>query len=191
MFQHHNTQDTSMCFQEPDSAPCGDGDPDPTHRRRRGGRPLGSLSGHWTGRARRGQLRASILRLLSEQPLNGYQIMTAVAEKTMDAWLPSPGAIYPSLNQLEADGLISATQSDGQKVYTLTEAGATAADQVPQEPWAEWTPTPTQRITMMEQFRNLGITVRFAGQTATPDQLTAIASQLESTRKALLAIMAD
>jgi len=143
-------------------------------------------------RARRGQLRESILRLLLEQPMNGYQIMTALADKTMNAWQPSPGSIYPCLAQLEDEGLIVATQADGQKVYTLTDSGRTQADQVPEEPWSG--PTgfrAPQSNAMMEQFSNLGMTVHYARQTATPEQMTAIAAQLESTRKTLLAILAE
>jgi len=154
----------------------------------------GGFRGTWGGRrARRGQLRESILRLLLEQPMNGYQIMTALAEKTMDAWQPSPGSIYPCLSQLEDEGLIVATTNDGQKVYTLTEAGKTSAEQVPEEPWSG---TPTglgdpQINAMMEQLAHLHRTVNYARQTATPEQMGAIATQLEATRKTLLAILAE
>jgi DNA-binding PadR family transcriptional regulator len=143
------------------------------------------------GRARRGQLRESILRLLSEQPLNGYQIMTGLAERTMDAWHPSPGAIYPALNQLEDEGLITTTQVEGQKVFTLTESGQAALEKIAPEPWAEPGTSPSQLQAMMEQFRNLGITIRFAAQTASPDQIQSIATQLEAARKTILAIMAE
>ena len=185
MYRHYQYFDTDLCHHDDPENPR-----DPEMLRRWRGRQMGGRPG-WGGRARRGQMRSSILRLLAEQDMNGYQLMSAVAEKTMDTWHPSPGAIYPSLNRLEAEGLIAATQSDGQKVYTLTDAGRAALDQVPDEPWADVGQTPSQHSTMMEQFRNLGITVRFAGQTATDEQLTAIATQLESTRKTILAILAE
>ncbi|MCL2735500.1 MAG: PadR family transcriptional regulator [Propionibacteriaceae bacterium] len=141
-------------------------------------------------RARPGQVRDSILRLLSERPLNGYQIMTSLAEKTMDAWQPSPGAIYPALNQLEDEGLIQAVMTDQQKVFTLTDAGQAVVADLPEEPWSGREPALTQRNAAMEQLRFLAHTIRYAGQTGTPDQLTAIAVQLESTRKSILAILA-
>ena len=59
------------------------------------------------GRGRRGHVRTSILALLAEQPLNGYQIMQTLAERTDGAWKPSPGAVYPALSQLEDEGLIA------------------------------------------------------------------------------------
>ena len=158
----------------------------------RGGRPRRDRvrSGARSGRARRGQLRDSILRLLSETSLNGYQLMTSVADKTMDAWLPSPGAIYPCLARMEAEGLILAIQTDAQRVYSLTDAGRAAADQVAAEPWAEVAYRPTEHFAMMEQLRDLTMTVRYASQTATSAQLTAIATSLEDTRKHLLTILA-
>ena len=124
--------------------------------------------------------------------MNGYQIMQTLAEKTMNAWQPSPGSIYPCLSQLEDEGLIAATQNDGQKVYTLTEAGRAAAGQVPEEPWSGPAGFRVpQSDAMAEQFRNLGATIHLARQTATPEQMTAIATQLGSTRKTLLAILAE
>ena len=159
---------------------------------RPGPRGRGGFGDRFGRRARRGQLRESILRLLGDQPMNGYQIMTALAEKTMNAWQPSPGAIYPCLAQLEDEGLIVATQADGQKVYTLTETGRTAAAEIPEEPWSGPTGLrPPQCDAMIDQFRNLGSTIHFARQTATPEQMAAIATQLESTRKAILAVLAE
>ena len=160
--------------------------------RRRGGR-FGGAAGPGRGRrVRRGQLRESVLRLLADQPLNGYQIMTTLAERTCEVWQPSPGAIYPCLSQLEDEGLITATEADGQKVYTLTEAGQAAAEQVAAEPWAgSWPGDNPAQAAMLEQFRNLVHTWRFANQTASPEQMTAIAGQLETTRKTILTILAE
>ncbi|MDR0285181.1 MAG: PadR family transcriptional regulator [Propionibacteriaceae bacterium] len=163
--------------------------------RRRGGRPdrpgWPDRPGFRGGRARRGQLRDSVLRLLADQSLNGYQLMTSLAEKTLGAWRPSPGAIYPCLAQLEDEGLIAAGDADGQKVYTLTETGQAEAAQVTAEPWAGPLGTPTERQAMMEQYRNLGLAIRFAAQTASPDQMTAIAKHLEAGRKTVLAVLAE
>ncbi len=145
-----------------------------------------------SGRARRGQLRESVLKLLAEQPLNGYQLMMTLSEKTLGAWQPSPGAIYPCLSQLEDEGLITASQAEGQKVFSLTEAGRAAAEPIGDEPWSgAGKPGFAGHKALFEQFHSLALTVRFAGQTASSDQVTAIAEQLESSRKAILAIMAE
>ena len=78
------------------------------------------------GRARRGNVRAAILSLLSEQPRNGYQIMRELAERSQGAWRPSPGSVYPSLQQLEDEGLVREEPSGvapGGRVFALTDAG--------------------------------------------------------------------
>src|SRR5437588_6074187 len=53
------------------------------------------------GRARRGDVRLALLRLLAEEPRNGYQLMQAIEERSEGFWRPSPGSVYPTLAQLE------------------------------------------------------------------------------------------
>src|SRR5919107_1401293 len=82
------------------------------------------------GRAPRGDVRAAVLLLLAEQPMHGYQLMQAISERSGGRWTPSPGAIYPTINQLEDEGLVGVTADAGRKLATLTDAGreqATAA----------------------------------------------------------------
>ncbi|MGP6173819.1 PadR family transcriptional regulator [Corynebacterium sp. A21] len=86
------------------------------------------------GRAGRGDLRNVILFLLSEEPMHGYQLISLIGEKTNSQWTPSPGAIYPTLNLLEDEGLITITTDSGRKLATLTEVGATLVE----ENKAEW-----------------------------------------------------
>jgi len=145
------------------------------------------MGGH---RARRGQLRESILALLVEQPRNGYQLMGAIAEKTAGAWTPSPGALYPALAQLVDEGLIAEQPGDAGKVYALTDAGQAEAAKLAAEPWADTMGRGPagreQRHALWEEFRRLGATIRLAGDTATPDQLDEMAKGLADQRKAIL-----
>ena len=60
------------------------------------GGPMGR--GH---KARRGDIRTAMLLLLAEEPRNGYQIMQEVEERSGGMWRPSPGSVYPALQQLE------------------------------------------------------------------------------------------
>lgn len=86
-------------------------------------------------RARRGHVRLAILALLAEEPLNGYQIIQALEERTQGAWRPSPGAVYPALAQLEDEGLVTATDHEGQRAFRLTPTGEAAATAVDPKPW--------------------------------------------------------
>jgi DNA-binding PadR family transcriptional regulator len=75
------------------------------------------------GRAQRGDVRVAILILLAEQPMHGYQLMQAMADRTQGAWRPSAGAIYPTLAALKDAGLVSVQAADGRKLASLTDKG--------------------------------------------------------------------
>src|ERR1700704_1250570 len=74
-------------------------------------------------RARRGDVRAAALLLLAEEPRNGYQIMQEVEERSEGVWRPSPGSVYPALQQLEDEQLIRSEEIDGRKLFAITEQG--------------------------------------------------------------------
>jgi DNA-binding PadR family transcriptional regulator len=78
----------------------------------------------WRGpKARRGDVRAAILAVLAEQPMNGYQIIQEIAERSGGVWKPSPGSIYPTLQQLEDEGLVTADAAVGRRTFQLTDEG--------------------------------------------------------------------
>ncbi|MFJ9861732.1 PadR family transcriptional regulator [Streptomyces albogriseolus] len=89
------------------------------------------------GRARRGDVRASILALLKDRPMHGYEMIQEIAERSGGAWKPSPGSVYPTLQLLEDEGLIVSESEGGKKLFSLTEAGRTAAEDGPEAPWEE------------------------------------------------------
>lgn len=74
-------------------------------------------------KAARGDVRASVLALLAEQPMHGYQIINELAERSQGAWRPSPGSVYPILQQLQDEGLVRVEETDGRRVVHLTDAG--------------------------------------------------------------------
>ena len=98
------------------------------------GRGRHGFGGHWRGRWDRGfgggrlfdagDLKLVILKLLSEQPSYGYQLMKTMEERLAGGYTPSAGVIYPTLTMLEEEGLASVSNSDdNKKVYTVTAAG--------------------------------------------------------------------
>jgi len=74
-------------------------------------------------RARRGDVRAAILAVLKDDAMNGYQIMSQIAERTGGVWKPSPGSVYPTIQQLEDEGLIEGSEGPGQRKLKPTPAG--------------------------------------------------------------------
>src|SRR3712207_1089011 len=95
----------------------------------------------WDGprgnRARRGDVRTAILVLLAEEPRNGYQLMQEIEERSDGVWRPSPGSIYPALQQLEEEGLIVSEESGRRRRYSLTEEGRAAVAERGDDP-APW-----------------------------------------------------
>ena len=90
------------------------------------------------GRARRGDVRLALLRLLAEQPRNGYQLMQAIEERSEGLWQPSPGSVYPTLAQLEDEGLIHSVDTEGARQFEITDAGREHLEGRVDEP-APWT----------------------------------------------------
>lgn len=74
-------------------------------------------------RAKRGDVRASLLALLDEKPMHGYDLIRELEERSGGMWRPSPGSIYPTLQLLEDEGLVTAQEQDGKRVHSITDAG--------------------------------------------------------------------
>jgi DNA-binding PadR family transcriptional regulator len=70
-----------------------------------------------------GRLRLYLLKLLEESPRHGYDVIRLLEDRFMGLYAPSPGTIYPRLQRLEAEGLVTQSQEGGRKVYRITEAG--------------------------------------------------------------------
>jgi len=91
-------------------------------------------------RVRRGDVRAAILDVLSAEPMNGYQVITQIAERTGGAWKPSPGSVYPTISQLEDEGLIVGVEGGGQRKLKPTPAGWEYIDENREQLAAVWEP---------------------------------------------------
>lgn len=70
-----------------------------------------------------GELRLAILSLLSEEPMHGYELMNRLEERLDGTYKASAGAIYPTLQQLEDEGLLVSEKEGGKKVCRLTRQG--------------------------------------------------------------------
>src|SRR4029453_16659685 len=90
------------------------------HRGREGRHGPGSGG---RGRAQRGDVRTAIMLVVADEPMHGYQIMQAMSDRTGGAWHPSPGAVYPTIAQLEDEGLVTTQEEGGRRLVTLTEQG--------------------------------------------------------------------
>lgn len=104
------------------------------HRMRgmRGGREGGGgiSSGGPGGRRRRQfdgeELRSLILGLIAEKPRHGYDLIRALSDRSGGGYAPSPGMVYPLLQMLADQSLVTETTDGGaRKSFMLTDAGQT------------------------------------------------------------------
>lgn len=91
-------------------------------------------------RVRRGDVRVAILDVLSGGTMNGYQVIQRIAERTEGAWKPSPGSVYPTIQQLEDEGLIEGVERDGRRELAVTAEGESYLADNPELVAATWRP---------------------------------------------------
>ena len=147
------------------------------------------------GRRPRGDVRAAILVLLDEEPRNGYGIMQEIEERSAGAWRPSPGSVYPVLQQLEDEGLVRAAQSGERKLMELTEEGKKYVEEQRDTLGTPWDAAAAGMSEEMIELRKLiwqvGAAVLEVVTTGTPEQHAKARSLLEETRRSLYRILAD
>jgi len=102
---------------------------------------LGLAQGAGRGpKVKRGDVRSAILDVLAVEPMNGYQIIQQIAERTGGSWKPSPGSVYPTVQQLEDEGLVEGVDGAGRRLLRLTEEGRQYVEEHPEELAATWKP---------------------------------------------------
>jgi DNA-binding PadR family transcriptional regulator len=156
--------------------------------------PRGGRGGRGGRRARRGDIRTAALLLLAEEPRNGYQIMQEVEQRSGGLWSPSPGSAYPALQQLEDEGLIRTQESDGRKLFAITDAGrALLAERGADRP-APWEQAGAGAGGMHELgrlMREVASAFMQVMRTGSEGQITKAAGVLATTRRDLYRILAD
>ena len=141
----------------------------------------------------RGDVRSSVLALLAEKPMHGYQIVTEIAERSHGAWKPSPGSVYPTLQLLADEGLISAEESNGRKTYSLTAEGREVADAATAK--APWESQGAREGGRTSALPKAGIELAQAaaqvGRSGSPEQVAEAVSVLDEARRKLYSILAQ
>ena len=151
--------------------------------------------GHGRKRARRGAVGRSILTLLAEQPMNGYELMAELDERSGGKWKPSSGSIYPALKRLEHRGFISPTsnEDDDKPRYELTDEGRERLGEFAAE--GDGTPPWEDEISRHGEIRGamaeLVGPARQIGRFGSPDQVEAAAAAIKATTAQLYRILAD
>lgn len=145
-------------------------------------------------RVAKGDVRAAILALLAEQPMHGYQIIQEIQERSGGSWKPSPGSVYPALQLLADEGLVSTTEADGRKTYALTEAGRDSlGDEARPAPWESASEAPNRAPfgDLPKAGSKLAHAVAQVGRDGSPAQVAEAVEVLNEARRKLYAILAQ
>jgi DNA-binding PadR family transcriptional regulator len=156
-------------------------------------------------RARRGDVRAALLVLLDEEPRNGYQLMQAIEERSDGLWRPSPGSVYPALQQLEDEGLVRVEEHDtdptssgstgGGKVYALTDAGRAHVEERRDRLGTPWEAVKGDMgegaWEMVAPMRQIGMALFQLMHSGSEEQQAEAREVLAETRRALYRILAE
>ena len=124
--------------------------------------------------------------------MHGYQIMQAMSDRTGGAWHPSPGAIYPTIAQLEDEGLVTTNEEGGRRLVTLTDKGRADVEERSArlgDPFADFADAPN-RPDLREPLHQLHAAVRHIEVGGDAAQLAAAAQILAQARRSLYLILA-
>jgi DNA-binding PadR family transcriptional regulator len=141
-------------------------------------------------RVKRGDVRAAVLALLAEEPRNGYQIIQEIAARSGGVWQPSPGSVYPALQQLKDEGLIH-PEGEG---FSLTDEGRTYMTEHADEVDAPWEVVAGREHGGMREMRPLVGQVAMAAMqvvhAGSESQIAEAQRVLKDTRRSLYRILA-
>ena len=145
-------------------------------------------------RKRRGDVRSAIISLLSDKAYNGYGLIKEIAERSGGTWTPSPGSVYPTLQQLVDEELIEAVGEGRRTEFQLTDEGrAYVADHTDEleKVWASVTERTDADAGLHESVAKLMGVVHQFRFAATDEQRAKAVAQLDETRRVLYGILAD
>ena len=147
------------------------------------------------GTVRRGEIKPLVLRVLTLRPMHGYEVIQELEAQSGGRWRPSAGSVYPTLQQLQDEGLVRGEEAEGgRRMFHLTEAGTEAAKAVT-EGGAPWEALAAERDVPALELRNLVFQVMGAARqvvyAGNPAQLEKAMEVLRETRRRLYRILAD
>ena len=143
-------------------------------------------------RVGRGEVRSAVLALLAEKPRHGYEIIREIEERSGGSWKPSAGSVYPTLQLLADEGLIAAEESNGRKIYSLTEAGrAVAGDEI----GSPWDSAESAHGSRFGSIPKAGVELAQAAaqvnRTGSAEQVAQAVAVLDDARRRLYSILAQ
>jgi DNA-binding PadR family transcriptional regulator len=181
MMFHQQQHDLRHHHRGPGRGPRAGGPPfDPRFLFGRGGRGRG---------IRRGGIRPLVLDVLTARPMHGYEVIQELEARSGGRWRPSAGSVYPTLQLLADEGLVTSDEVDGRRVYTLTDAGRAAAAAAPAPaPWNDRRPDQPDLIAQGRQLMGAVVQVERMGSDQAREETARI---LADARRQVYRVLAE
>jgi DNA-binding PadR family transcriptional regulator len=144
-----------------------------------------------------GEVRLALLSLLAEGPRHGYELMKEIEARSGGVYRASAGTVYPTLQQLEDEGLVTSESDGGKRVYSITDRGRreledrqASVDRIWRraEHWQEWSGAGTEAGEVAGPLRGLLRATMRAARRGDTETLRRIRDILERSRNEIEAL---
>lgn len=140
----------------------------------------------------RGVLKFVILKLLSELPRHGYDLMRAAREH---GWAAGPGSVYPLLSILESAGYVTSRDDGERRTYEITEKGRELLKERASDVAAFFKSAMQSEEEPVNQLEDalerLSAAVEQAGESAKPETISRVREMLDRNRKEIYTLLAQ
>jgi DNA-binding PadR family transcriptional regulator len=139
-------------------------------------------------------VRTAILALLAERPMHGYEMIQEIGERSGGFWRPSPGSVYPTLQLLADEGLITSSEGNGSKrLFELTDDGRAAVEkQIDAPPWEQIAQDVDPNDVSIREATGLLMGAMFqVARAASPGQKVRAIDVINNARRELYAILGE
>jgi DNA-binding PadR family transcriptional regulator len=145
---------------------------------------------------RRGDIRTAVLLSLQDGPAHGYEVIGRLEERSGGMWRPSPGSVYPTLQMLEDERLVTSHDVDGTRTYELTDAGRSAGEKSAAErsgraPWDRGDEGDERVRNLRQAIGQTATAAKQVAQAGNPDQIDRSVEIIQRARKELYQILAE
>jgi DNA-binding PadR family transcriptional regulator len=139
---------------------------------------------------RRGDIRLVLLEALLEGDAHGYELIRRLEHRSAGLWRPSAGSVYPTLQLLEEEGLITGRDEAGKRVFTVTDAGRAETERIASRPMWEEPGGGRGRRDLRDAMEQLGMASRQVAMAGDNDQIDAAKAIIGEARSKLYRLLA-
>jgi DNA-binding PadR family transcriptional regulator len=126
--------------------------------------------------------------------MHGYQIIQELADRSGGAWNPGPGSVYPTLQAMEEQDLVTSTMDGSKRVFSLTDAGRKAAEargRTTRSPWDDMADASGPRIELRQALHGLMAAAEQIERTGTDEQIAKATEHVDQARKGIYLLLAE